>query len=550
MVFLERKEKNGTTCWYISERKLVDGKIKRTKQIYLGTAEKIMELKEQAAELPYIKLKSFQYGKTSAMLSISDDLNFIEIVNKHTNKKKIEGLTVGEYLLLNIIGRCDGALSENGMHKWFNNSSMKLLWDFPHKLTCQNFLNHYKYIDHEASKKIEDDLCKVLIEKGITPKVLFLDETNWFNDIKNGEELPQNGNNKQYRNHMKQVCMGLTVSEDNVPFMHEVYEGNKHDAKIFPELLDSLTERLTNLEITTKDMTLVFDKGNNSKVNIEDVLSRMHVVASAKHNQAEELLNIPLKEYKHLYTNPQGNRIYGYRTKHEFFGQEFITLVLYNEASYKKQMKSHEERKAKIWEKITDLKIRLESNRGKERDKSSVEREINDIIHKDFRSLFGYKVGEVPLEKKKPTLDIWTKKEVEEIRYAGFGKTIVFTDMHTWHSEKIAKTYNQKYLVEDDFKLLNDVLLVPVGPMNHHIDFNIRTHIFLCIIGMIFYRYMAWKCKHLGLSLRGIVEELEGIRVALVKQKSGRKVEMMMEEMNAKQARLVSLLDLGKFMDN
>ena len=63
--------------------------------------------------------------------------------------------------------------------------------------------------------------------------------------------------------------------------------------------------------------------------------------------------------------------------------------------------------------------------------------------------------------------------------------------MHIWHSEKIAKTYNQKYLVEDDFKLLNDVLLVPVDPINHHKDFNIMAHIFLCIIGMIFYRYLA-----------------------------------------------------------
>jgi len=279
-------------------------------------------------------------------------------------------------------------------------------------------------------------------------------------------------------------------------------------------------------------------------------LSKMHVVASAKHNQAEELLNIPLKNYKYLYTNPQGNRIYGYRTKYEFFGQEFTTVVIYSEASYKKKMKGHEERKAKIWEKLKDLKRRLESNRGKERDKSSVEREVNDIIRKDFRSLFGYKVGEIPQGKKKPTLNIWTKKEVEDTRYAGFGKTIVFTDMHTWHSKKIAKTYNQKYLVEDDFKLLNDVLLVPIGPINHHKDFNIRTHIFLCIIGMIFYRYMAWKCKRLGLSLRRIVEELEGIRVALVEQKSSRKVETVMEEMNAKQARLVSLLDLGKFMDN
>ena len=547
MVSLRKKKIKGHIYWYAVEMARVDGKPKQVWQKYLGTAKKIVELKERAAELPNIKLKSFQYGKTAALLAISDELNFIDIVNKHTDKKKIEDLTVGEYLLLNIIGRCDGALSENAMQKWFDKSSLSLLWKLPHKLTCQNFLNHYKYIDHETSKKIEDDLCKVLIEKGITPRILFLDETNWFNYIKKGEELPQNGKNKQYRNHMKQVCMGLAVSEDNVPFMHEVYEGNRHDSKIFPELLDSLTERLTNLKITTEDLTLVFDMGNNSRINIEDVTSRMHVIASAKHNQAEELLNIPLEDYKYLYTNSKGNKIYGYRTKCEFFGKEFTTVVLYSAASHKKQMESYEERKAKILEKLEDLRRRLKS-RGKEWDTGSVEREVNDIIHKDFRSVFGYKVGEVPEGKKKPALEVWTPDAVEKKRYAGFGKTVLFTDLHTWHSKKIAKTYNQKYLVEDDFKLLNDVLLVPVGPINHHKDFNIRAHIFLCVIGMIFYRYLAWKCKHLRLSITRLIDELEGIRLALVQDKTGGNVEMMVEEMGAKQARLFSLLDLGKFM--
>jgi len=47
---------------------------------------------------------------------------------------------------------------------------------------------------------------------------------------------------------MKQICVGLAVSEDNVPFIHEVYEGNKHDLKIFPELLDAIIQRLTNLK--------------------------------------------------------------------------------------------------------------------------------------------------------------------------------------------------------------------------------------------------------------------------------------------------------------
>ena len=136
------------------------------------------------------------------------------------------------------------------------------------------------------------------------------------------------------------------------------------------------------------------------------------------------------------------------------------------------------------------------------------------------------------------------------MRYAGFVKSIDFPSLKNWHSEKIAKTYNQKYLVEDDFKLLNDVLLVPVGPINHHTDFNIRAHVFLCSIGMIFYRYMAWKCKHLGLSLGQLVEELRDIRLALVQKKSSRKVEIVVEEMDAQQARLFSLLDLGRFMRN
>ncbi|MBW6471123.1 MAG: IS1634 family transposase, partial [Methanosarcinaceae archaeon] len=74
-------------------------------------------------------------------------------------------------------------------------------------------------------------------------------------------------------------------------------------------------------------------------------------------------------------------------------------------------------------------------------------------------------------------------------------------------------------------------------------------HIFLCITGMIFYRYLAWKCKHLGLSLRQLVDELDEIRIALAQKKSGVNVEMVVEEMGANQARLFSLLDLGKFID-
>jgi len=72
----------------------------------------------------------------------------------------------------------------------------------------------------------------------------------------------------------------------------------------------------------------------------------------------------------------------------------------------------------------------------------------------------------------------------------------------------------------------------------------------LCIIGMIFYRYLAWKCKYPGLSLRRLAEEMEGIRVALVQGKMGGKVDLVVNKMDAKQVRLFSLLDLGEIMEN
>lgn len=549
MVSLQPKEQKGHKYWYVVKSERVHGESRVVWQKYIGSAETILKLKENTKDLP-LKLKSFQYGKIAALLSVAEELNFVETVNKHTDKKRIEGLTVGEYLLLNIIGRCDGALSENAMQRWFKNSPLGILWRFPHRLTCQNFLNHYQYIDQEIKRNIEDDLCKMLVTKGVTPQILFLDESNWFTYIEKGEKLPQKGKSKQFRNDKNLVSIGLAVSEDNVPFMHETYEGSKHDAKIFPKLIDALAERLSNLKITTENMVVVFDKGNNSEVNIEDVLSRMHIVASAKHNQARELLRIPLNKYSYLYTNSKAHKIYGYRTRHEFFGQDFTTVVVYNEASHRKQKRSYEGKKSKMLEKLADLKRRLDSGRGKARDRSSVEREVNEIIHKDFRGVIGYRIGKMVKGKKKPSLEYWVNDGKEKERYEGFGKTIVFTDKDRWHSKKIVKTYNSKYLVEDDFRLLNDAFLVPIGPINHHKDFNIRAHIFLCIVGMLFYRYLAWRCKHVRISLKRLVEELEGIRVAIVKDSKTKKCRLMVEYMSPRHARLFSLLDMGRFISD
>jgi len=552
MPSLKKKIIKGHIYWYAVEMARINGKPKQVWQMYLGTAEKIIEVMKGSEDKPYARFKSFQYGKIAAMLQISEELKFIEIVNKHTDKKSIAGLTVGEYLLLDIIGKSSNISSENGLEEWFKNSALSILWKFPHKLSCQNFLNHMGYIDQATIKNIEIDISRILIEKGIKPSILYLDESNWFtygDNYNNKSDLLKKGFNKKHRYDKNQVGVALVTNEDNIPFMHETYAGNIHDSTEFPELIDGIVNYLTNLKINTEDITLVFDKGNNSTDNIGKLISKMSFVASAKFDQAEDLLEIPLEDFKHIYTNSKDHEIYGYRTKYTFFGKEFTSIVTYNKATYTLQKESYLSSKAKILEKMTDLKRRLESDRGKERDKSSVEREISDIIIKDFRSIIGYEVSDIPEGKKKPKIKFWTRKKNEEKREKSFGKLIIFTDKSEWHSKKIVQTYNNKYLVEDDFKLLNDELLVPIGPIYHRKDFNIRVHVFLAIVGLLFYRYLAWKTKKFNLTLKKLIDHLSQIRIALVMDKTSKKSDMIVEEMTSIQASLFSSLNLGKYID-
>jgi transposase len=104
-------------------------------------------------------------------------------------------------------------------------------------------------------------------------------ESNWFTYATNDSEkseLLQKGYNKKHRNDKNQICFSMAVNEDNIPFIHDTNPGN---------VLDS------------EDLVLVFDKGNNSKDNIEKVTSKMSFVGTAKANQTEKLLDVPISKY-------------------------------------------------------------------------------------------------------------------------------------------------------------------------------------------------------------------------------------------------------------
>ena len=546
MVHFHKKEIKGNEYWYLRETKWIDGKSKVIWQKYLGTIEKIKEVFEHEEKVPSVKVSSFEFGKTAALLRISEELEFCQCVNQNVTKKEIEGLSVGEYMFLIILGRTNGPLSKQATAEWFNESFLKFQWKFPHKLNSQNFLNNMDFLTEQTMRKIEENIAAKLIDEGIKPTTIFWDTTNVFTYIESGEELPQKGRSKQKRHDKNLVTFGIAQSDENIPLIHETYPGNIHDAKLFPEIIDKLVDRLRNLKINTTDMTVVFDKGNNSDDNINKALENMHVIGSLKRNQVKALMEITMSEYDFLYKSSKVNEVYGYRTKKHVFGQEFTVVVSYNSKSQAKKEKKYEENKIKILKGLGELKKKAEQEigKGKKITRKGLCTNANKIIYSNLSTIFKYKIS----EEGKITFEYWVDKTAEEEFKNSFGKIAIFTDLHDSSSADIARTYFGKNLVEEDFKFLKDKLLIPVPPFFMRKDGRIRVHVFLCVMGMLFYRYLAKKVKYVGLSIKELQHQLEGIRMAFVKNNETSKISLVVEEMNPIQAKLFSRLELNEFL--
>jgi transposase len=539
--YLEKKIVKGNTYYQLVRKTRIDGKVKRVWSKYLGTPETIEKVYNGYEEQTSLQLTSFEYGRTAALIKIFDELGFIDIVNKHTTKKNIEGLTVGEYLLLIILGRASGPISKSKTAEWFQDSFLDIIWSFPHKLNTNNFTNHMDYITDDAMRKIEDDIGKKLVELGIKPSILFFDTTNFFTYIEHGEDIPRKGKSKEKRYDKNLVGLGLAVSDTSVPFFHETYSGNIQDSKSFAIIFDKIVERLDSIDVTHEDIVLVIDKGCNSKINISKVISKMHIVGSVKKNQAEELYNVSLDEFDLLYETKKKHKVLGYRIKKEVFGTEFTLVVRYHPGSYKKQKQTYEKKKVEILEKLHKIKYSVERvGEGKKKTITNALLDASKIIPDDYKKVFPFEGFE-----KENVFTFSFDEEAEKKLELNFGKTILFTDMHGWDTEKIVKTYNQKDFVEKDFMWMKGLMIISMKPFFLRKDKRIKVHSFLCVMGLVFYRLLLWKLKKQEemLSETRVIEELEKIRVVLVKR-GDKEPQFMFETMGLDQMRLFTALGL------
>jgi transposase len=87
--------------------------------------------------------------------------------------------------------------------------------------------------------------------------------------------------------------------------------------------------------------------------------------------------------------------------------------------------------------------------------------------------------------------------DAEENPYRTFDSNAIFTDNAKWTTEGIVRTYNSKSEIEDDFKWLHGKVLIPLQPFFWvWKDISLRAQVFLCVIGLLLYRYLLVKLSY------------------------------------------------------
>lgn len=534
----------GNKYLYLIKNARVDGKVKQIKQICVGSPEKVHQM---LMDNHPISIRSFSFGKAAALWHAAEQLDLINVINEHVEKKKVSGLTVGEYVLLLIVGRSERVKSRRGIEQWFQKeSALQFLFGPVYQLSSQNCLNQMKRLDETVIDHIEESLTGNMVERGMKPTTLIFDTTNRFSYMDEGEELFQHGNSKQKRFSKKIVGLALAVNDDNVPFLSDIYPGNEHDSKVFQRVFDKICKRIDHLNIEGVDLSIIFDKGINSEGNIHKVLDKMHVIGSISRSEGGDLLQVPLKQFELVYVNDKGHHISAWRTKRMRFGQTVDLVVAYNPATEKRQKNTYEKRKKNILNFIDDLKTRcFRKGKGRKPTEKGIINALTDCIPKELRGVFDYGVKYQDDKKPYPHLEICKDKERE--LYRSFGKTLLFTDNEKYTTEQIIRGYNSKYLIEEDFKWLNDRVIMPLWPFFVRKDISVRAHVFLCLLGLMIYRYLLWELGMDGLTIPKLASHLERMRLAILMD-GRRKPRFVVENMDKEQAMIFSKLNLGRFV--
>jgi len=569
MASLTKKIIRGQTYYYARECQRVDGKPKIVWQKYLGRLDDILAgvaKRKHALSLPEPEREGLlvELGATAALYDLAARLNLISLIDRHVPKRG-KGPSVGTYLLVAILNRCVDPRSKAQIAEWFDKTILHRLIDIQsNQLTSQRYWDNMDRLSAEAILAIEADLTVRVVEQfQLDVRRLLFDATNFFTFIDTFNDkstLAQRGKNKEGRSSLRIVGLALLVTADfHVPLFHHTYPGNHPDAPTFASLTDALVARCNRFVEGVEDVTLIFDKGNNSQDNLHAVdVSRYHFVGSLVPTQHTDLLEISRDHLRSL-AEEELPTVYAYRTTKTVFGLKRTIVVTYNDNLFVAQAKTLQREITKRCQRLGDLRTHLESWRagqvrgGKKPTFAATEKKVKSWLKaRHMKDLFNVEIKErdgLPDLVYQFNDDAW-----ENLQTTLLGKTLLFTNNDQWSDGQIVRAYRSQYHVEEAFREMKNPHHIALRPQYHWTDQKVRVHVFTCVVALMLLSLLRRELHHKGIALstRRIIESLSDIRemTLLFPSENGKDEPTMktsLSTMTQEQKQIYQVLDLDRY---
>ena len=506
MASLTKKVVNGRPYWYLRETARVGGRVKVVRQVYLGRAEDIEERLLETAEPKAVISRSF--GAVAAALKLCRELEVAEAIDRAVGGGgRRRGPSVGEMIMLAAINRACKPRSKRQLGDWHERTALaRLLPAEPRALSSQRFWDAMHVVSEEVIAAVETEIVRRCIDRyGIELRPVIYDTTNFATFIDSANErntLAQRGHPKSGRRDLRLIGLALCVALDsNIPLCHQTYEGSRNDTTHFPEAIKLIKQRLIDLglsEAELSELTLVYDKGNNSKDNqpLADELS-LGVVGSLSPHHHPELLDIPREQFHPLVDMPGA---LAHRTSNEVYEQQRTIVISYSESFAQKQRRSFAQTLAKACRELDELKGIVE--RGKHR---MDDRALQDRLKSILKRRWLKDVIDVENDLAANTFTYRTDPNaIERIALREWGKRIIFTSREEWSDEQIVTAYRAQSRGENAFRQDKDREFVSYSPTFHWTDQKLKVHGFYCTLALMLVSLIERQIRHADIHHQGL----------------------------------------------
>jgi len=527
---LEAKSIHGRTYYYLSQWGWKNGKCRRLSQKYLGRPEDIARAVEGGGPAPEYALV-LDWGLPQALWQEAQRAQ----VTQHVDQlcpKRAQGLSTGDYIRLAAINRACQPVSKQAMWDWLRQTALPCVWPAASAapLTSQHFWDHMDRIDSPKAQAIWQQLLDAVLQREQIPlSQVCYDGTNFYTFIDTFNlrcQVAKRGKNKQGRCNLRQVSYALFCTTDgHLPLFYDVYEGNRNDAKEFPQVLAKfqrwLKERAGSTWSATKP-TLIFDKGNNSAANFALMDSlELPYVGSVKLDEHPDLAKISNQDARwQPATEPGLEGTKSWRTQQVVYGKERTLVLTYNQNLFDSQWATVQNDLAQALSQLASVQRNLRDRAaglikgGTPPTIDSVKGKCEQILHRQhLRQLVQTTV----------TLDTAALPQLsyqasaaaqQQLQDTYLGKTLLITGHKQWNDAQVIRAYRSQFVIEEIFHEMKDRHIGAWWPLHHWTDSKIQVHGLYCTIAVLLRALLWQRARQAGLrlSMSGLLETLGQLR--------------------------------------